>query len=293
MAIYPPSVLNTSYQTTNSLIALYGAEGMTLGFGQFSNIPTDPNYNSGVFASAAAFFATIVDRGFFTGSTLKRYYTPAQAAFLYSQPSVAFSENGNIQTINLIEYRLRTEGITTGYFAAGGTVHGPGEDSCTILDNLSADGYMTGVIAQTAPVEGGFVDVQCVDGRSYKTCCIALWSHAVTGLVGAYNSGWGALPSATFSVTFLCPVTVLFVGGSAESCGFRFYVDGVLTSGAGVTTPTSTPFPVFPVGGSKLFNLAAGTHVFTFEYHRDSIGGANVAESTCNFIAFGQGSYQA
>lgn len=287
MGIYPPSTLNTSYQGSASLVALFGTEGITFGFGEYSNIPGDPNFNADPFSSTTRFWAYCIDRGFFTGSTLKRYYTPAQAASLFNAPAISYSENGTLYTINQIEYRMRSEGVTTGYFASGGTIHNPGDDTCTILENLSTDGYMTGVIAQVAPVEGGFADTQCTDGRDYNTCCISLWNKVVNGLIGGANVNWQAAPAGTtFTVTFSCPVTVLFTGGANNGTGFRFYMDGVRISGAGGTATVSQP--VYPPGNAHVFNVAAGTHVFTFDYCRDGLAGSNLFGNAV-FVAFAQG----
>lgn len=287
MAIYPPSTLNASYQGSASLVALFGSEGITFGFYQYSNNPSDPYYNPDTFSSPTRFWQYCIDRGFFTGSTLKRYYTPAQALALFNAPAIAYSENGTVYTINQIEYRMRTEGVTTGYFNAGGTVHQPGDDTCTILENLSADGYMTGVIAQVAPVEGGFADTQCTDGRNYNTCCVSLWNKIVNGILSSANVTWQPSPAGTtFTVTFSCPVTVLFTGGATINCGYRFYMDGVRISGAGGSA--TVPAPVYPPGNAHLFDVAAGSHVFTFEYCRDAQAG-NVAAANAAFIAFRQG----
>lgn len=285
---YAPFEIATSFPDTASLMAGFGSGAIQTGFGCFDNVAGSPHYYAAPFASAAAFWALLVNRGFFTGCYPHAYYTPAAAAVLFAAGNVTY---GGV-SMNRIEHRMRVEGITIGCFGEGAVSHAPGDDACTILENLGIDGYTSGISDSIAPIDGGFSDTGCEDGRRYTTCCVSLWSKLVTGLAGVANAVWAALPAKSFSQTFDCPVTIHYNGSALHLAGHRFYVDGVLIGGAGGgdcrAGPPVVTMCAYPDGNTIVFDLAAGTHTFTFEYTHDALCDWGVCGTFGNatFVAF-------
>ena len=254
MSQHSPSNLTASYPTTASLIALYSSEGLSTGFGYYTA-------GNPVFADSTAFFNKLAAEGFFTGGSPRLYYTPAQAASLLSRGTVVY----NSRTINLIEYRLRIEGLTTGDIRSVGVVHAPGEDQCTILAALEAEGYTTGD-ASIAPSTSNpaLSDLTCADGRLYQTECVALWSayRAVGSQDAAWDSGLVENVSHRIVKTFAAPVTLMigiwWMGGA-----------GGPTTDVGLTIDdVKIIWSEHDTTGAKvmLYNLSAGTHTFKFYY---------------------------
>lgn len=200
MAKYTPSELAASFNTTELLEGLFATEGITTGFNYYDSVN-----NPGMGADVWTKFA---NEGFFTGHLPRRYYNPLQATALAAMSFVLAGD-----TMDGIEYRIRTEGVTTGDYSDGITVHSPGEAVCVILDTLATEGYASGPgYAPMIPASDGIADLQCTDGRGYGSGCLrpTIETLNIDFTDSAYSSGqWDNEKTASITLEYNYPAKVI------------------------------------------------------------------------------------
>lgn len=171
--------------TLNDIINTFRSDGVRTGFNYYT-----VGVNPTVFSTNSNFQNTLANEGFFTGHEPRIYYTPAQAALLLSK---AFTLAGS--NMYGIEYKLRTEGFTTGDLMTGMVEHSPGDSAAVILGNLNAEGYVTGLQGIMSPSDPAMYDNQCADGRCMGSGCLAPTMLTVSRTpVGTSSLTFPALP---------------------------------------------------------------------------------------------------
>lgn len=197
MTTYNPAAL-LAYPNSIDLVNLFKADGLTTGFGVF----TDPITPS-VFTSWTNFKNTCKENGFFTGYIAKAYYNPLVAETLMAASMLMDTGGGHV-TIDGIEYKMRTEGVTTGDFSTPSAGYAPGMAPCDILQTLSDEGFTSGSSTFISEADPALVDSGCIDGRVYGSGCMTptmLHLGRLTVTSGPQLT-WGAWESDTVTVNY-------------------------------------------------------------------------------------------